>query len=258
MLVRLRDGTKMNKRHGMNKGTPVAVLVMGFAVPVSSAVAQQMGFFPVRVAPFDSLPGTPGSPVAVQFNDDLDCWELPVLSGGAEVHFDQCAPTIEVGSANDPASIELLRGARLDVVVVFGTGRLGPPVIEVCPEGMVNLHGGDPEAYRGLDSHLWAIHDGAFESLVTTLHRVNARLDDGEVISQRGVRLTRGMRLHELRSRNTEVCVDLVRETLRTFRDRGGLRSRPQSRRGLYYSFMPAALKERCRTQFERYTEALV
>ncbi len=192
------------------------------------------------------------------FEDDREAYERRRWFGGSDARLDQFAPTIEVGSANDPASIELLRGARPDVVVVFGAGRLGPPVIEVCPEGMVNLHGGDPEAYRGLDSHLWAIHDSAFESLVTTLHRVNARLDDGEVISQRGVPLTPGMRLQELRSRNTEVCVDLVRKTLKTFRDRGGLRSRPQSRCGRYYSFMPAALKERCRTQFERYTEAMV
>ena len=155
---------------------------------------------------------------------------------------------------NEPQAVERLAAAEPDVVVVFGTRRLGQHVIDVCPGGIINLHGGDPQQFRGLDTHLWAIYHDELNGLATALHRVNARLDDGEIIAQAPIPIAAGMPLHELRSRNTELCVDLVRSALRSFLDKGRFDSRPQRRRGRYCSFMPAALKDVCRAKFESHT----
>ena len=48
----------------------------------------------------------------------------------------------------------------------------------------INLHGGDPEKYRGLDSHLWSIYHEDWASLVSTLHVVSKDLDAGDSIEK--------------------------------------------------------------------------
>ena len=184
------------------------------------------------------------------FEDRRDEYERQTWFEGADVHLADFAQTIEIDSANDSQAVKHLARAQPDIVVLFGAGRIDQPVIDVCPEGIVNLHGGDPEEYRGLDSHLWATYHGDFDSIVTTLHRVNARIDDGEIVSQAPVPLGGDMLLHELRSRNTRVCVELVRSALEAFGSTGRFHSRPQRKRGRYYSFMPGVLKETCEVRF--------
>ena len=190
------------------------------------------------------------------FEDERDDHERRVWFGGRHARLADFAETIEVDNANDAEAIERLAAVEPQAVIVFGAGKLSPPVIDLCPEGIVNLHGGDPERYRGLDTHLWAIYRGDFRDLVTTLHRVNARLDDGEVVARAPIPISRAMGLQELRSRNTEVCVELVRSALVRFRDAGVFTSRPQRQRGRHYSYMPGVLKGICRERFERHTEA--
>ena len=58
------------------------------------------------------------------------------------------------------------------------------------------------------------------------------------------------MTLEKLRSRNTEVCVELVREGLEAFRRADRFQSAPQRRRGRYFSYMPARLKNACMRTF--------
>lgn len=191
------------------------------------------------------------------FEDRRDDYERAAFFEGREQTIDRFAEALEVETANDDETLQRLDRIKPDAVVVFGTGKLSREVIEHCPQGMVNLHGGDPERYRGLDSHLWAIYHRDYDSLKVTLHRVNERLDDGEIVLQAPLPLRRGMMIHELRRHNTEVCVDLVSSALESRRRSGCFQSRPQRRIGRYYSFMPAVLKDCCQSRFESYTRGL-
>jgi folate-dependent phosphoribosylglycinamide formyltransferase PurN len=188
------------------------------------------------------------------FEAQRDRYERRTWFGGRDVRLGDFAETFEISSVNEPDAVRRLAAAAPDVVVVFGTRRLGSHVIRLCADGIVNLHGGDPEHYRGLDTHLWAIYHGDFEGLVTTLHRVNPRLDDGDIVAQAPVSLADRMPLHELRSHNTELCVELVRSALTSFHQESRFHSRPQQRRGRYYSYMPAVLKGTCVEKFARRT----
>jgi len=188
------------------------------------------------------------------FERKRDEHERQVFFNGREINLAQVAPTIEVESINSPQGLAALAGLKPEAVVVFGTAKLRAEAIRICPEGMVNLHGGDPERYRGLDTHLWAIYHGDYSGLVTTLHRVNQELDDGEIIAQGPVPINKGMGLHELRERNTQVCLELTLAGLEMFSRLGRFVSRPQQGQGRYYSFMPAPLKEICFNKFQRFT----
>ena len=44
-----------------------------------------------------------------------------------------------------------------------------------------NLHGGNPEEFRGLDSHYWSIYHNNF-NLYSCLHKLSYKLDDGDII----------------------------------------------------------------------------
>jgi methionyl-tRNA formyltransferase len=200
------------------------------------------------VAPFD---------VHHAFEDQRDAHERATWFGDGRSSITEFSNTLEVKSANDADAIDRLRGMQPEVIVVYGTAKLSRGVIGTCPHGIINLHGGDPEHYRGLDSHLWAIYHSEYEHLKVTLHRVNERLDDGDVVSQRPLPLCRGMGIHELRRARSEVWVDVVRTALEQWDGDGKLTSRPQRQRGRYYSFMPAVLKELCKSKFEAYTRDL-
>jgi methionyl-tRNA formyltransferase len=154
---------------------------------------------------------------------------------------------------NGTEGISSLSTWQPDVAIVFGTGRLSSAVIESGPGCFLNLHGGDPEEYRGLDTHLWAIYHSDFGGLVTTLHRVNSSLDDGDICLQESISISAGMQLSELRLANTEACVRLAVAALSSVREQGYVPSRKQRRAGRYYSFMPSQLKEICRKRFEKH-----
>lgn len=158
---------------------------------------------------------------------------------------------------NDPKAVASMKAAGLDVLLVFGTGRLNQTVIDVAPDRIVNLHGADPEKYRGLDTHLWAVYHGDFRGLVTTLHRVAPELDRGGVVMRMPIPIHRGMKLHQLRKANTDVCIDISLQGLEMLANYGQFISQPQLYIGRYYSFMPAVLKPRCVRQFEAFTAAL-
>jgi methionyl-tRNA formyltransferase len=188
-----------------------------------------------------------------------DVYESEAFFGGMTPAIASLAPTHAFDSVNDAAALELIAGLAPDVVVVFGTGKIGRGLIGLpgLKGAILNLHGGDPREYRGLDSHLWAIYHSDFGGLVTTLHHLNADLDDGDIVLQGALAVPKGMRLHQLRKANTEACVGMTLAALDMHRRSGRFISAPQGRKGRYYSFMPSALKEVCRKKFQAHTERL-
>ena len=158
--------------------------------------------------------------------------------------------------ANDSEAVQILKDARSDVAVVFGTGKIGPGVVASCRH-ILNLHGGDPQRFRGLDSHLWSILCDEFPPFAVTLHRLTPALDAGDIVGTEAVYVRKGMRLHEVRRFVTEACVRLVNAALEEFAETGRFSSRPQEDVGVYCHAMPAWLKERAVKKFEAYTGAM-
>lgn len=176
--------------------------------------------------------------------------------GGKHSSFTEYGPVHSFTSLNEKAAQIALEKEQTDLVVVFGTGRLSEPTIDLCSPNLVNLHGGDPENYRGLDSQLWAIYHRDFASLVATIHRVNPTLDTGDIVLQAEIPIEAGMPLHALRAANTEICVQLTLSAIDMFQRCGSLLSRPQRKMGRYYSSMPTELKSVCERNFARFVAA--
>jgi len=199
----------------------------------------------------------PGFETHHSFEEARESYEWNRWFQGRKTGLGQLAPTRVVPTMNDPSAIHALRADQPDLVVVFGTGVLRPPTIEAANNRLYNLHGGDPEEYRGLDTHLWAIYHRDFSGLVTTVHRLDAGLDTGDIVLQAPVPLERDMKLHALRAANSELCVTLTTAVIGMAARHRGIPARPQHRQGRYYSAMPAELKSVCQMRFEKYTAGL-
>ena len=176
---------------------------------------------------------------------------------GASPGVGEFAEASRISSVNDLAVVHRLKDTPPDAVFVFGTSRLRIETINACGANVLNLHGGDPLKYRGLDSHLWAIYHRDFKSIVTVLHEVSPELDRGNIIERQSLPIMRNMQLHELRRVNTEMCIQLCRNALAKLDTKGVLRSTPQAELGRYYSHMPSVLKSLCVDRFAAYTRSL-
>jgi len=192
-----------------------------------------------------------------EFEAVRDEYEKEVWFNNKHSRIEDFATTHNYPKINASGCVSFLKALAPDVVLVFGTSKLSEEVIAACPQGILNLHGGNPEEYRGLDSHLWAIYHGDFDNLVTTLHRVNPTLDDGDIVSMARLPIHHGMELYELRRWNTEICVRLAVQALDSFSQYGNVLSRPQNRKGRYYSSFPAALKHLCVQKFHLHSASL-
>ena len=98
-------------------------------------------------------------------------------------------PVYAFSSINDPAHSKI-EELNPDMVIIFGTSKVSPNIISIPTKLCLNLHGGAPEYYRGLDSHLWAIYHNDFENLITTMH-FEPELDSGRIIFQEQLELSK-------------------------------------------------------------------
>lgn len=186
-----------------------------------------------------------------------DMYESKQLFSSENVKYEDFCSTHKVQTINDNSCFEIVKKNNPEVIISFGTSIIKKKLIDLCPNGFVNLHGGNPEYYRGLDSHLWAIYHKNFDQLTVTLHRVNSKIDDGEIIQQSNIKLKNTSQLFELRLENTKLCINLVASSLYFFKNNKKFISRPQIKKGRYYSFMPSTLKEVCLKNFNNKISSL-
>jgi methionyl-tRNA formyltransferase len=186
------------------------------------------------------------------FEDKRDKYEENLWFCGREASLEEFAHVVETPSVNDAGCLELLQNDHPDLIVDFGTGKVNRELIDSFSDRIVNLHGGDPERYRGLDTHLWSIYHRDVTGLMTTLHRLSPSLDCGEIVEQASIPIPRSAKIHELRRFNTDICIELTLRAIDTISRKGRLFSRPQQRHGRYYSFMPSVLKDLCLNRFDR------
>lgn len=170
-------------------------------------------------------------------------------------HFARSAPSVsvpehEVGTVNDPGVAERIAALGADVGVVFGCGKIKPHVFKAAKAGLINVHRGVSEKYRGLDSDLWAIERQDEANIGVTIHRVDEELDTGEIYRCATLPNHASIQTHQIRCFTTILAAELVLETLRDYRAKGRLSGRPQAK-GDYFSFMPLETKKEVRKRFD-------
>lgn len=190
-----------------------------------------------------------------KFEEKRDKFEEVQFFSNKPVTLPELCPTAHFENINDPKVLIKINAIKPDFLIVFGTRKLEASLISKYKGKIINLHGGDPELYRGLDSHLWSIYHEDFDSLVTTLHILNENLDDGEIIQKVSLNIKTLSCLSELRTLNTQACVNLTLGAIKTYELLGKFLTQKQRIKGRYYSFMPAELKEVCVKKFKKHVD---
>ena len=110
---------------------------------------------------------------------------------------------------NNLEIINKIKYSNFDVCLVFGTRKINNDLIAALPKNSFNLHGGDPQHYRGLDSHLWSIWHRDVNGLKVCIHRLDSKLDHGEIFQLEDLDIKSIDSVFQLRSINTQKCVDI-------------------------------------------------
>lgn len=190
------------------------------------------------------------------FEEERDIYEIEKWFSGKDTKIEDIAKTTKFRSLNSIDAINLINEEETNISIVFGTRKINEHFINSYKGTILNLHGGDPEYYRGLDSHLWAMYHKDFDKITTTLHKLDEKLDNGEIIFKKNIPISQNSSLKTLRSENTELCVELVKKAIKMFEDNSFFISTKQKKIGRYYSAMPAVLKSISLKNFSNYIKS--
>jgi len=89
-----------------------------------------------------------------------------------------------VNAINRPEYRSWIQSLKPDVIAVCGASILRTELLSISTHGVLNLHGGLSQFYRGLFTTDWAIHNGVPEYVGATVHFVSEGVDDGDVVYQ--------------------------------------------------------------------------
>ncbi len=99
---------------------------------------------------------------------------------------ENCNPLYTTGINNINATeyINWLKNIKPDVIAVCGASIFRKEILKIPTKGVLNLHGGLSQKYRGLFTTEWAIYNEEPEYVGATVHYISPGIDDGDVIYQ--------------------------------------------------------------------------
>jgi methionyl-tRNA formyltransferase len=150
-------------------------------------------------------------------------------------------PVLAPEKVRDPAFLEALAGWSPHVIVVVAYGRILPrPILELAPEGCINVHYSLLPKYRGAAPIAWAIINGEERSGVTTMRLVE-KMDAGPLFLQQEITLSQDETTASLTEKMVPVGASVLFETIARLKD-GKISPRPQPEEGV--TFAPMIKKE--------------
>jgi methionyl-tRNA formyltransferase len=121
-----------------------------------------------------------------------------------------------------------LRDWQPEIIVVVAYGRILPKtILELAPQGCVNVHYSLLPKYRGAAPAAWTIINGEKDAGVTTMQLVE-KMDAGDIYLQRSIAVEPDETTGSLQSKLTPIGSELLLETLRRLKD-GSVSPRAQN-----------------------------
>lgn len=80
--------------------------------------------------------------------------------------------------------LTLIESCSVDYIFTFGCGLLRPAILDLPKFGCINMHTGIVDAYRGVDSAIWALAEQQFDKIGATVHYIDGTIDGGRIIRQ--------------------------------------------------------------------------
>ena len=133
---------------------------------------------------------------------------------------------------------------KSNFVIISGADLIKGRLLKMVKPKALNVHMGIAEKYRGLDSNLWAFYHHDYKSIGVTLHKLDRRLDTGQVFKSQSLTINKKTKIWLLRYLESDLAVKLLKMALNSF-GKKKLILRRQKKIGRYYSFMPTVIKNK-------------
>jgi methionyl-tRNA formyltransferase len=134
-----------------------------------------------------------------------------------------------------PDAAARLRAARPDVIVVVAYGVLLPPsILDIAPQGALNIHASLLPRWRGAAPIQRALLEGDSQTGVSIM-RMDAGLDTGPVLAQRGIPINEDDDAGTLHDKLAALGAEMMVATLASLRD-GAMQATPQQQDGATYA----------------------
>ena len=152
-------------------------------------------------------------------------------------------PVFQPETFRDEAAVEQLRQLQPDVVAVVAYGRILPKtVLELLPNGFINIHASVLPQYRGSAPYQWAVLDGQEKTGVSAQFMAQA-VDAGDVVGVAETAIDPNETAGQLLDRLAVLGADLLSDTLTKFQN-GTLEPKPQDESQV--TFAPMLDKSMC------------
>ncbi len=126
-------------------------------------------------------------------------------------------PVFQPENFREEETVQQLRDLRPDVVAVVAYGRILPQkVLDIVPNGFINIHASLLPQYRGSAPYQWAVLDGLTETGVSAQFMVR-QMDAGDVVGVSKTPIGPDETAGELLDRLAVLGADLLSETLTKF-----------------------------------------
>ena len=136
-----------------------------------------------------------------------------------EVALEQNIPVFQPENFRDEETVSALRELKPDVVAVVAYGRILPQkVLDIVPNGFINIHASLLPQYRGSAPYQWAVLDGLTETGVSAQFMVH-KMDAGDVVGVSKTPIGPDETAGELLDRLAVWGAELLSETLTKFEE---------------------------------------
>ena len=134
-----------------------------------------------------------------------------------EVALANAIPVFQPENFREDETVEELRALQPDVVAVVAYGRILPQrVLDIVPNGFINIHASILPQYRGSAPYQWAVLDGLEETGVSAQYMVR-QMDAGDVVGVSKTPIGPDETAGELLDRLAVLGADLLSDTLTKF-----------------------------------------
>lgn len=191
----------------------------------------------------------PNYRINADFEKKRDIFEKKIWFNNKKANFK--SKSYIVKNINNDKVLKILKENNIKYIIVFGTRKINKTIIKKYKNKIFNLHGGNPEQFRGLDSHYWSIYNNNF-NLFSCLHKLNFLLDDGNIIFLKKIKLNQKIKIYQLRLHNTLCCIQMVLKLINLIKKNQKIPSIKQKKVGYYYSFMPTEIKKIVEKKFAK------
>ena len=131
-----------------------------------------------------------------------------------DVTIENNIPVFQPENFREDETVEQLKALAPDVVAVVAYGRILPQrVLDIVPQGFINIHASVLPQYRGSAPYQWAVLDGLKETGVSAQFMVHA-MDAGDVVGVSKTPIGPDETAGELLDRLAVLGADLLSETL--------------------------------------------